>query len=386
VLRPLKLLSLYTARTLGVFELAARSGHRSQRLLILCYHGISTRDEHEWAPGLFMPPALFESRLKRLRQGGYSVLPLGEAVKRLREGSLPPRSVAITFDDGNVDFYREAWPLLKRFQVPATVYLTTYYSEQNLAVFPLALSYLLWKSRGKRAEVEILSGETVVIDATSPDARRQSEATILSLAQDRDLSAIDKDNVARNIAAAFGIDYEELRERRFLHLMNADEVAELATQGIDFQLHTHRHRSPLDEDRYRSELAMNRDSIQALTGVVPQHFCYPSGISKPSFEQWLKAEGVISATTCEPGMATPETHALRLPRLLDHSTLTDVEFDAWLCGLGALLPNRPINTSDVDHHGRLVIKRLTIPGREAAAAALSALAATIRTGLIGVEL
>src|SRR5205085_8792593 len=131
-----------------MFAIIARGRKRSREVLILCYHGISLDDEHEWAPGLFMNARLFESRLARLRRGGYSVLALGDAVARLRSGTLPQRSVAITFDDGNVDFYRLAWPLLKHYGMPATVYLTTYYCEDNLPVFQLMLSYLLWKVIG----------------------------------------------------------------------------------------------------------------------------------------------------------------------------------------------------------------------------------------------
>ena len=378
MLRAFKLSVLHLARALGVFHLAARTRKRSREVLILCYHGVSLDDEHEWAAGLFMNVALFASRLERLRRGGYSVLPLDEAVARLRGGTLPPRSVTITFDDGNVDFYRLAWPVLKSYSMPATVYLTTYYCENNLPVFPLMLSYLLWKGAGRRAHVELPSGDTVFVDATSPEGRRATESELLAIAQDEELSALDKEKLARNVARALDIDYDDLVARRLLHLMNPDEVRELAADGVDFQLHTHRHRSPLDEDRYRGELSLNAARIATLTGTIPRHFCYPSGTQKPQFEAWLAGEGVISATTCERGMATPASHSLRLPRLLDHSTLTDVEFDAWLCGLGALLPSRPVNTTDVDAAGRLLIKRVPARLRDSAVASIAACSEFIR--------
>jgi len=364
VLRALKLSLLRGARALGVFSVAARSRRRSRQLLILCYHGISMDDEHEWAPGLFMSADTFESRLERLRRGGYRVLPLGEAFARLRAETLPPRSVAITFDDGTADFYRKAWPLLQRYGLPATVYLTTYYCERNLPVFPLMLSFLLWKGRGTQAEIELPSGESMLVDATTDESRRLTEVMLLALAHDEEMSALEKDDLARAVSVALGIDYDDLIERRLLHIMNPDEVRELAARGVDFQLHSHRHRSPLDEERYRAELALNGARITAMTGITPHHFCYPSGTYKPQFEQWLAAEGVVSATTCEPGLAARASHSLRLPRLLDHSTITDVEFDAWLCGLGALLPHRPIGTTDVDRDGRLVIERMPAPRRD----------------------
>ena len=386
LLRALKLSLLRAARALGVFSAAATSRRRSRQLLILCYHGISIDDEHEWAPGLYMSADTFESRLERLRLGGYCVLPLSEGVARLRAGTLPPKSVAITFDDGNVDFHRQAWPLLQEYGLPATVYLTTYYCEKNLPVFPVVVSFLLWKGRGKRAQVELPSGETVQVDTTSTESRDRAHSMLLAFAHDEDMSALEKDDLARRVARALDIDYDQLSERRLLHIMNPDEVRELALQGVDFQLHTHRHRSPLDEERYRAELALNSASIGAMTGAVPRHFCYPSGTHKPEFEQWLYAEGVVSATTCEPGIATRASHLLRLPRLLDHSSLTDIEFEAWLCGLGAVLPHRPIRNQEVDRDGHLVIAPIPAPRNGTVLAGVAAFSGTEQPIILSGEL
>ena len=57
------------------------------------------------------------SALKSL-EAWCSVLPLGEALQRLRSGDLPPRSVALTFDDGTYDFFKQAYPLLKSMVFP----------------------------------------------------------------------------------------------------------------------------------------------------------------------------------------------------------------------------------------------------------------------------
>ena len=361
MLRGLKLTVLRASRACGLFRLAAIGPRRSRELLILCYHGISMEDEHEWAPGLYMPAELFATRLTQLIRGGYNVLPLGDAVARLHAGTLPARSVVITFDDGNVDFHRRAWPLLKAHGLPATVYLTTYYCEDNRPVFPLILSYLLWKRRGRRAEIALSTSRRLVLEARSEEGRRRTEAALMSHAQEEGMTARERDDLAARVAAALGVDYAGLRARRLLHLMNPLEVRAVAAEGADVQLHTHRHRSPLDEARYRGELAANRERIEALTSRPATHFCYPSGTHRPQFERWLAAEGVLSATTCEPGIASRASNPFRLPRLLDHSTLTAVEFDAWLCGLGAMLPHRPIGNQDVDSEGRLVIEH--VPAR-----------------------
>src|ERR1700736_1802313 len=149
MLRFIKLAVLGALRNGGVFRLVANSRWRQQRLLILCYHGTSLEDEHLWRPGLYMHPEKLEQRLELLRKGFYSVLPLDEALQRLRAGTLPRRSVVITFDDGTHDFYQQAFPRLRSYGFPATVYQTTYYTSCERPIFNLVCSYMLWKRRGE---------------------------------------------------------------------------------------------------------------------------------------------------------------------------------------------------------------------------------------------
>src|SRR5437667_12551951 len=104
---------LASFRAVGGFRQTAESEWRRRRLLILCYHGVALQDEHEWDPGLFMTPAFLRRRFEILRDRRYMVLPLGEAVRNLRRGTLPPRSVVLTFDDGFHNFYPAAVPMLE---------------------------------------------------------------------------------------------------------------------------------------------------------------------------------------------------------------------------------------------------------------------------------
>src|SRR5215475_16202425 len=93
--RRFKLFGLQVFRGLGLFHLVRESGWRSRRLLILAYHGFSLLDEHLSYPQLFLPAPEFESRLASLSEGGYTVLPLDNALTKLYEGILPEKSVVI---------------------------------------------------------------------------------------------------------------------------------------------------------------------------------------------------------------------------------------------------------------------------------------------------
>jgi peptidoglycan/xylan/chitin deacetylase (PgdA/CDA1 family) len=333
---------------LGMGAAVARSSWRQNRLLILCYHGIAMGEEDGSHPEMFLPPAVFARRMEILAQNNCRVLPLAEALRLLHQGKLPPRSVAITFDDGWADFRESAFPILQRHGFPATVYLTTYYCLFNRPLFRFALAYIMWKHRGEQIEAHSAPWSARPIDLRSEESRTKLLWHIDDYAKRADLSGRQKDELLAEFAALVGFDYQELLRQRLFHLMNPGEVLEMARGGIDFQLHTHRHRTPLDRSQFISEIDDNRAQIQELIGPGDYvHFCYPSGANRPEFITWLKEAGVRSATTCMNGLVSSASDSYLLPRLLDQSGLSDDEFASWVSGLAAFLPRRPSTSLDV---------------------------------------
>ena len=96
MLRSARLALLRALRALRLDEAALRTRWRGNRLLILGYHGVALDDEHEWDPELYMPAPVLRRRLELIREAGCHVLSLDDAVRRLYEGDLPPRSVVLT--------------------------------------------------------------------------------------------------------------------------------------------------------------------------------------------------------------------------------------------------------------------------------------------------
>jgi len=129
MLRNIKLATLRLLKRSRVFELVGDSDWRRRRLLILCYHGTSLERRASVATGTVHASELLQQRFEILKRGRYAVLPLGEGSSDWRGGTLPARSVAITFDDGTHDFYKAAYPVLKAFGFPVTVYQTTYHTD-----------------------------------------------------------------------------------------------------------------------------------------------------------------------------------------------------------------------------------------------------------------
>jgi peptidoglycan/xylan/chitin deacetylase (PgdA/CDA1 family) len=332
VFKTLKAPVLQAAKKAGFFAAVAHSRWRCDRLLLLGYHGVALEDEHQWNPSLYITADLLRRRLETLRQCGCSILPLGEAVERLYKGTLPPRSVVLTFDDGYFDFYRLALPLLLEYEAPATVYATSYYTHLDQPVFYPMLGYLLWKGVNRELALpEALGGDAVLV---TPDNRLDIERRISDFVSGAEYSLAEKEALLSEIAGRVEIDYESLRSRRIMHTMTPGELGDIAARGIDIQLHTHHHRVPQAADLFIKEIEDNRRALdqycKSRRGFG--HFCYPSGVYHADSGALLRRCGIVSATTVEPGLASRSSDPYYLPRYLDCMNVDDIVFEAWVSG------------------------------------------------------
>ncbi|MGE3841299.1 MAG: polysaccharide deacetylase family protein [Vicinamibacterales bacterium] len=319
----------------GGFRQFARTGYRSSRLSILCYHGISIKDEHQWNSNMFLSQEQFRSRLQILRSLNCEVLSLDDAVRRLYSGTLPDRAVSLTFDDGNVDFLQRALPVLQEFRMPATVYWTTFYAGRMEPVFPFVGSYIAWRSGAHSYELPNSDGRgSRHFDITTPAGRSEVARALGDFATARGYGPTEKAELLRTFSTELRVDFEALKAERILQIMTPEEARLVHRAGIDVQLHTHRHRTPDDKALFLRELDDNRRVILETLGKNAEHFCYPSGVVKGQYLPWLTEARVISATTCEPGLASRKSLPLALPRWVDSAATSEAEFESWVSGAG----------------------------------------------------
>lgn len=335
--RPVARLCYTLCKALGLFALARRKAHG--RLRILCYHGFTLADEERFRPSLFISPKVLAQRIDYLARRGYRVIGLDQAARELREGQFGRDSVAITIDDGFHSTHAAALPILARHGFPATLYLTSYYFEKGAPVFQLAIDYICWKSKLRRAELaglgvaELDRLGTVRLDRLA--RRRISDAAFA-----HGLSELDQDGreaFAERLSQRLGVDYAGLRDSRILSLVSAAELGELESSGVAIELHTHRHRLPVDRREALAEIAANRAVIEPLIGRRARHFCYPSGFCDEAHKPALRRAGIATATTCQPGLARPGDDPLALPRVLDDSRVSMIEFEAEISGFSELV-------------------------------------------------
>jgi peptidoglycan/xylan/chitin deacetylase (PgdA/CDA1 family) len=325
---------LVVFKALGGFALARMVTRRGLR--IICYHGISLRDEHCFQPKLFIRENTFRERMAYLKRHGYPILPLDEALNLMYRGELPSWAAVITFDDGWLGIGTKAAPVLVNYGFPSTLYVTTKDVVNEMPVFDVALRYLLWKGREKVLDSCFLNRGSKDIDLSSPAQRERAACDI-----DEAVKSFDdrsKQDLLLKLAQALDVDWNSDDGSQLFRLMTADQLAPLPGQGMDLQLHTHHHCMPLnDQEGVESEITANRATLARIVDGPFQHFCYPSGEFHPMHFPWLRALGIESATTCLAGFNYPNTDRLELRRFLDGENITQVEFEAEISGFLELM-------------------------------------------------
>lgn len=305
-----------------------------QNLLILCYHGFSALDEHDFKPSMFMKMKTFERRMRLLKDGDWPVLPLGRALEKLQEGTLAPGSIAITIDDGWKRTVDAAENVLFEYDLPATVYVTTHYVEKQFPVSNMTLSYVLWKGKCRMRDLDKGVLARIIGDTKLDNSNASVEEKLRTKANH--LDAVGRDNLNREIANVLEVDYDELKYLKLFYLMNRAELRRTEAAGCNLELHGHRHLGGLtanNEDLLRKEVVLNRRALKSVTSRNLKHYCYPSGKFHAQQESWLRSEGIISATTCEPGLNSSRDNHFALRRFLDREDIDDSRFLLEISGI-----------------------------------------------------
>ena len=96
----------------------------TSQVIVLCYH----RFEDKPKDSLAIKPSDFEAQMQSLKDNGITVIPMADFLAwRRGEKSIPAKSAVVSIDDGYISGYAVAWPILKKFGYPFTMFIYTDY-------------------------------------------------------------------------------------------------------------------------------------------------------------------------------------------------------------------------------------------------------------------
>ncbi|MFW5983528.1 MAG: polysaccharide deacetylase family protein [bacterium] len=321
-MRNLKLLVLFIMRITGIFSIMHFINRKNIR--ILCYHGIWLGEEGYPGDLIFMNQKTFESRIECLKKWKFNVIPLAEAAKSLSEKRLPAYPVVITIDDGWYSTYKAMFPVLKKHGFPATLYCDTNNLHSDTPVPHVMARYLkLLHDKGYTGAKYL-----------SPD-KNQNDLFRVAITPVSDRN--ERLERVKKYAQSISIDYNYYLDNKIFSYMSHEQLKKAYVSGFDIQLHTHNHSMhDMSETSIIHEIEENRKHLANILGVDTQnfnHFCYPSGVYSDNLCETLDNLGIKSSTTTEPSLVYSGTHHQLLPRIVDGESLSQIEFEAELCGL-----------------------------------------------------
>jgi peptidoglycan/xylan/chitin deacetylase (PgdA/CDA1 family) len=324
------------------------------RALILMYHRVARAGIDPW--WMCVSPENFAAQLQAIKQFG-TPMSLADFARGQKDGVLPERPIVVTFDDGYVDNFEVALPLLRQYQVPATVFITTHNIDTRREFWWDRLESILLTpgQLPDKLTLDLPAGDLTwaLEDASSltigqlqrerdTAAWRAAPGTRLRffhdvwkalwpLAHDLREIAIDK------VADWAGRGAEQPSTRR---TMSSSEISSMAEDAlVTIGAHTVHH-LPLSAHSFDEQSRQIRDSqicLQQIIGKPVTAFAYPHGEYSPATVGILQASGFECAVTTSSGPAPIAANPMLLPRI----GIRDVSGNQLLAQLDALF-GRPV--------------------------------------------
>ena len=265
---------------------AARSFHKAEKIFfpnraacaVLLYHRIGPASPAGLP--LAVSPEHFEQHLKCLRD--YTVLSLENMVKLSSEGWLPKRSVVITLDDGYADNLISAKPLLEKYGMPATVYVTAGMLDRERGFWwdDLERIFIGLVKIPEKLELSIQNTKRIFLTANSGErqqARRELSAIL------KPLPAVEIESALESICGWAGLPVKTGIEYRTL---STAELCRLATGSlIEIGAHAVNHVVLAGQslDIQRQEISQSKQKLEAALGRPVKTFAYPYGLPEEHY-------------------------------------------------------------------------------------------------------
>ncbi|MGZ8242004.1 polysaccharide deacetylase family protein [Methylomagnum sp.] len=261
------------------------------RLSLLIYHRVLAETD-PLSPNE-TTAARFDAEMALLKQV-FNVLPLSEAVARLKAGSLPVRTACVTFDDGYADNLTLALPILKKHGLPACFFIASGYLNGG-RMFNDTVIEAIRRAKSERLDLSGLGlGEH---DISTPDAKAQAIGRILPKIKYLPLG--QREDTAAELAAK--VTDEALPNDL---MMTTEQLQNLYESGMEIGAHTHLHPilAKLDEASARREISAGVEYLEQTLNTRIRVFAYPNG--KPGVDYLPQQAGLIKALGFEGAVST----------------------------------------------------------------------------------
>jgi len=226
---------------------------------ILVYH--RTCASGSGRPYMATPADIFEQHMKFIKDN-FKIVSMTEGLKNIYERKEKNICVSVNLDDGYMDNYLYAYPVLKKYKVPATIFLTTDYIGKN---------QVFWWDR----VFNTVSSDEHATDRINARLRTEKESEIQRIIKEME----DKSPLLKKAQPSMMLGWEEIRKMK--------------EDGINFGSHTKTHRNLclLNDEEVEEELEGSKNTIEENLGAGDMEFSYPFGIYDERIKSLAKKAG-----------------------------------------------------------------------------------------------
>ncbi len=314
----------------------------ANNLLILTYHRVLPSGHPDLKyeqPGMYVTPQTFRLHMDEIKKR-FELFHLDDWIKAVRNKEpLPRYACAITFDDGWLDNYDYAYPILKELEVPATIFVVSSFLGTNYSFWPNRLNRLLGKLTTAQVNDFIELEESSWLKSVFHENG--------SVAGKLDLDEINRiiesckiytESELNSFLDAMEAQFEDHLISDSVDLMSQHHLQEMIESGlVRIGSHTCHHKrlfDGVDEKEIDDEIINSKINLQKDLNTDIDLFCYPNGdYSQYSLD--VVDKNYSAACSTMSGWNTPQADMLLLKRIGVHEDISSNKhkFLARLSGL-----------------------------------------------------
>lgn len=286
---------------------------------ILAFHGLcESNDPQVLDASLHLPLNVFREVCAFLASN-YRVIRLQDLVERLAAGQQPePNTVVLTFDDGYASNFHLAWPVLREFHLPATIFLATGFVDGTEQLWFQRLDAALARTQRANLDWRTAHGnERLRLDGRGARLRVLKRLLL-------EWKRLPFENLQANLQSledaleVCSLPHEQLPAS--MRPMTWEQARQMQAHGlVDFGGHTHTHAilSRCRPEVVHREIHECRGRLLAELGHAPKLFAYPNGGAEDyqmTTMDALRKAGFQASCTMQHGRVAEGTPSMQLPR------------------------------------------------------------------------
>jgi ubiquinone/menaquinone biosynthesis C-methylase UbiE/peptidoglycan/xylan/chitin deacetylase (PgdA/CDA1 family) len=291
---------------------------------IFLYHGVISKEATDGIANYRRKHILkedFEGQIEFFRSN-FQIVSVENLLETLKNDPAKARRMAaITFDDGYENVFKNAWPTLKKHQVPFSIFLPTDFVDKRDPLWVDRLEYAVGNSKANVIDTTIIKdGARISYDVSTRENKIHADTQIREYA--KSIPDSDREVLVNDIVGQCGAELRgNVDTAEVYSPLTWDQIREMAKSGlVTVGSHTKSHAiaSRITKEEFREELEISKKIIEDKLGISCEWFAYPNGKRKDfsaDFSKIIEQSGFKGSLSTEMKFCDKNMDVFAIPRI-----------------------------------------------------------------------